>query len=565
MNRLRFDAVAVLLVISGLVVLGRSAYVTIIEHESLKKYALTQHEEVILSQGPRGRILSSDGYQLASSTRRWAVQVDREKLEFPKLFAATAASTLDDDPDKILHRLLEGPRYSWLAKNLDQDTAESLRAIEQSAVLLVPHWARHYPLGRHAAPLLGFVGLEELKLEGRSGLESYYEALLVGETNRFHFVEDAHGRQLRLQSVDSRRGGYDIELTLSARLQCFAETQLEKAIADCGADGGSVVVMEAHTGNLLALASAPFSDRPSSQTPYNDIHWQLRPVQVAIEPGSTIKPFVAAAGLAAGAVDADDLFDCRNRGVRIAGHWIRDHAVPDIYTIDEVISESSNTGIIELAERLDEAYLWMTLDAFGFGRQPDLGFAGESSGILRPADRWTKMSRAGHALGQELTVSPLQLTMAYAAIANGGWLPEPRLVNRLHGRNNAPRDRVAHRTCVMDDRLTTRLTDMLELVVTSGTGNLARVPGYRVAGKTGTAQTIAAGVFDDDHHTAWFAGFLPLPNPRWVVVVAVENPTTDFWASSVAAPIFATIAETTARLHGAPPSPVAEPRTGDSV
>jgi cell division protein FtsI/penicillin-binding protein 2 len=556
-NRFRFDALAFLLLIAGIAVLARSAQVSVLEHERLQRWAHEQQQEVLEIHGPRGKIVSADGYQMAFSTRRWAAQVDRRNLEFPEIFAAMAASILGEEPDAVRRRLESGGRYTWLAKNLDRKTAVGIRSLEEAAVLLAPHWARQYPLGRHAAPLVGFVGMEELKLRGRSGLESYYESLLVGETNHYHFVEDAHRRKLRLESVDAGRGGFDLELTLSARLQVFAEEELERAVTACRASAGSVVVMEAFTGNLLTLASVPFGQRPSSHNPYHATHWQLRPVQVAIEPGSTIKPIIAAAGLAARAVDDDDLFDCRSRGVHVAGHWVRDHAIPDIYTLDEVISESSNTGIIELAERIDQQFLWMSLDAFGFGRRPDLGFPGESAGILRPVDRWSSMSRAGLALGQELTVSPLQLAMAYAAIANGGWLPEPRLVERLKGRNDAPRDRVAHRTRVMDDRLAARITQMLELVVADGTGDLARVPGYRVAGKTGTAQTISAGVFDDEHHTAWFAGFLPLPDPRWVVVVAIENPTTDFWASSVAAPVFAAIAARTGDLYGAPPVPAA--------
>lgn len=563
MNRFRFDVAAFLLLIPGLVVLGRAAQITVLRHDELTDYARSQQSRVMLTHGPRGKIVSSDGYQLASSVRRYAVQVDRDTLQFPKLFSALAATILEEPQDEIRRRLEAGGRYTWLTKNLDLEKAESIEALDEAAVWLVPHWARQYPLGRHAAPLIGFVGMDDLQLRGRSGLESYYESLLVGETNRYHFVEDAHRRLLRLESVDAGRGGFNLELTLSARLQVFAESELEAAIEASGATAGSVVVMECHTGNLLSLASAPFSPRPSARFPYRAIDWMLRPVQVAIEPGSTVKPIIAASALSAGVVTDDEVFDCRDRGIHVAGHWIRDHAVPDLYTIDGVVAESSNTGIIRIAERIDPGLLWRAFDAFGFGRTPELGFAGESAGILHSPDRWTGMSTAGHALGQELTVSPLQLAMAYAAIANGGWLPEPRLVDRVDGRSKAPSDRVALRTRVLDERLSARLISMLERVVDEGTGELARVPGYRVGGKTGTAQTVAEGVFDDDHHTAWFAGFLPLPNPRWVVVVTIENPTDDYWASSIAAPVFSTVAERTAHLFGA--TPTAPPSPGSSV
>ena len=176
------------------------------------------------------------------------------------------------------------------------------------------------------------------------------------------------------------------------------------------------------------------------------------------------------------------------------------------------------------------------------------------------------MSRAGLALGQELTVTPLQLALAYAVFANGGWLPEPRLVNRMSGVDGAHSDRIRYRAHVMGERLARRVTDMLEGVVSDGTGLHARVAGYRVAGKTGTAQNVFEGGFDDEHHTAWFAGFLPLPDPRWVVVVAVENPRSTFWASSVAAPLFAKVAEAVVRFEGAVPSePVAAHAASETV
>ena len=554
MSTKRLGAVAVLMAVVGIAVVARSAQVSVFEHDFWVARALVQQEEVIEIAGPRGTIRSGDGYLLAASIRCWAAQVDTWHLEYPSLFAAAAAPILGEGVETVKQRLAGGARYLWLAKSLDLETAKELQTLERDAIGLVPHWDRQYPLGPTAAPVVGFVGREELLLEGRSGLESYYETLLVGEPDRCVFVEDAHGRQLRLERIQSGRQGYDLELTIHARVQHAAESELAAAIAAVGADAGSVVVLEADTGNLLALASYPFSDRPTANVPYDRTCWFLRPVQAAIEPGSTIKPFVAAAGLAAGVVNQNELFDCRARGIRVAGRWIRDHADPDYYTIDGIIAHSSNTGVVELAYRLDEDLLWRTYDGLGFGRRAELGFPGESAGLLWPVSRWTKMSRAGLALGQEITVTPLQLALAYAVFANGGWLPEPRLVDRLGGGDAAPSDRVRHRTRVMDERLTRRMTEMLEAVVTEGTGLEAAISGYRVAGKTGTAQNSVDGAFDDKHHTAWFAGYLPLPDPRWVIVVAIENPRTTFWASSTAAPLFARVAESVVRLEAVAPT-----------
>lgn len=554
MNRARLLIVILALAAVAVAVLGRSAQVSVFDHQRWCSRAVEQQEKVIDIQGPRGRILSSDGYVLATSTRRWAIQLDQRNLEYPELFAAAAAPLLGQTPTSIALKLKKGARFLWLAKGLDKDTAYSIRDLERSAIGIVPHWDRVYPLNRTAAPVVGFVGREELQLEGRAGLESYYETLLVGEPDQCLFVKDAHGRQLQLERVRRGRAGYDLELTLDARLQQAAEAELLAALETSGADRGSVVILEAHTGNLLALASAPFSSRPSTGAAYDGECWCLRPVQSAIEPGSTVKPFVAAAGLSAGVVEPDELFDCTKRGIKVKNTWIRDHAEPDMYSLDQVIVESSNAGIIQVAERLDNDLLWRVFNGLGFGRKPELGFPSEASGLLWPVERWSSMSPSGLALGQELTASPLQLALAYAAVANGGWLPEPRLVDRMRGRIDSARDRVQPRTRVMDRRMADRIASMLEQVVVEGTGTMAQIPGYRAAGKTGTAQMAVDGAFDDDHHTAWFAGFLPMPDPRWVIVVAIENPSKDFWASTVAAPVFAKVAQATIYLAGLPPT-----------
>jgi cell division protein FtsI/penicillin-binding protein 2 len=307
------------------------------------------------------------------------------------------------------------------------------------------------------------------------------------------------------------------------------------------AHSASAVVVDVQSGRLLTLVSLPAFD-PASAGSAPPQNWRLRPVQDAYEPGSTIKPIVAAAVLAAGVVRAGERFDCTERGTRVAGHWVRDHAEPGRYTLDEVVVHSANAGIIQAAERVPEETLWQALSAFGFGHRTGVAFPAEASGLLADPPSWSAMSRAGLALGQELTVSPLQMALAYATIANGGTLVPPLLIEGRRDRGEPP-------VRVLDEALARRLASMLEGVVARGTGELAQVPGFRVAGKTGTAQRAVNGTFDDEHHVAWFAGFLPMPQPRVAVVVALENPQqNDFWASTVAAPVFAEIAAAAATI-----------------
>ena len=467
-------------------------------------------------------------------------------------YGSAGHDRVDVDETLLVSRLVDGPRFVLLAKRLDAETAESVRELAPGAVGLMPDTDRLYPHGSLAAPLLGFVGREQLEVVGRSGFEHHYDDLLSGEPDTYLVRRDGIPRRLAIEKVRAGRSGYDLELTLRARLQATCEVELERVILDEGADGGSAVVMDVGTGALLALASAPSFD--PSDPPSDPARWRLRPVQDALEPGSTVKPMIAAAALAAGSVRESDRFDCLRKGISVEGRWIRDHADPGIYTLPEVIVVSANAGIIEVAHRTSPMDLWRALDAFGFGTATGIGFPAEARGILQTPDRWSRMSRSGLALGQELTTSPLQLAVAYAAVANGGWLVRPRLVAGVAGADGDLRGDGVVRTRVLDARLAVTVRRWLERVVDEGTGEGARVPGYRVAGKTGTAQRAVGGRFDDEHHTSWFAGFLPVEAPRVVIVVAVENPRGEFWASTVAAPVFARIAQDAACLLAIPPS-----------
>ncbi len=552
MNPARLRVVTVLLAAGLAVLAARSVQVMVFHHEKYATLAHRQQERRLTVPSLRGTIRSADGYILATSVSRVAVQVDRQLLEYPGLFAAAAAPLLGRPAAELERRLERGPRAVWIGQQLTRETGEALRQLAPSAVVLVPDSARLYPLGSLAAPAVGFVGREELRPVGRAGLEHHFDSLLAGTPETYLAVRDAVQRQVRLRRLHTGRPGYDLELTILARLQARCEEVLGEVVEAMEAEAASAVVMDPFSGELLALASVPSFD-PAAPGRVPRARWRLRPVQDAFEPGSTVKPLVAAAAVAAGAVRPGERLDCRARGIRVAGHWMRDHADPGRYTLDEVVVHSSNTGMVVVARRLEPELLWRTLDGFGFGRRTGVGFPAEASGTLRPPARWSRLSAAALALGQELTVTPLQLATAYAAIANGGWLLRPRLVRRARGGMDEVAGRPAWRRRVLDEALARRVASMLRGVVTSGTGTEAEVPGYPACGKTGTAQRAVAGGFDDVHHVAWFAGFLPWPHPRAVVVVAVEQPRKDFWASTVAAPCFRRIGAAAMRILGIPP------------
>ena len=547
MSRRRLLLVAVLLGCSATVVMARSVQLMVLGHQRYQRLAQRQHERKLEVPSRRGDIRSADGYLLACSAERTAIQVDTRLLVYPELFCRAAASVLGADPEQMLARLETGPRAVWLAQRVSREQAEAVRDLAPGAIALVPDSERLYPLGSVAAAAVGFTGREELQTVGRSGFEHGYDQMLGGEPEQYLAIHDAVQRQLRLERLHVGRAGYDIVLTLNARLQTSCERELRKTISTYAATSGSAVVLDPHTGHVLALASVPSFDpkRPATVSPEG---WRLRPVQDAWEPGSTIKPIVAIGALALEHISGSELFDCRRRGIDVAGVWIRDHADPGVYNLDQVIAQSANAGIVTVAQAMPPASLHQVLRAFGFGRRPGLDFPAETSGILPDPKKWSRLSRAGLALGQELTASPLQVAVAYAALANGGWLPRPRLVLSASGDAALVDGEPSWHARVLSEPMARRATDMLELVVLEGTGRLAHVPGYRIAGKTGTAQRAVPGGFDEEHHVAWFAGFLPLPHPRAVIVVAVEDPREDYWASSVAAPCFARIAEEAMRI-----------------
>jgi cell division protein FtsI (penicillin-binding protein 3) len=557
-NRRRLLVVIAGLVIGATGVVARSVQISVFEHGVWGKRALGQQQQVLDVPGPRGTIRTADGYVLATSIDRVAIQVNTRHLEYPEIFVAAVAPLLGQKERDLKRRLGDEPRSVWLAQRVQHELAEEVVALAPHAVVLVPDFARIYPQGSLAAPVVGFVGREELHTVGRAGLEHHFDAYLAGEPEQYLAVNDAIQRKVQLQRLQRGRAGYDLQLTLLARLQARCEAVLATTLRTHDARAASAVVVDVRTGRILAMASLPSFD-PANPGAAKTENWRLRPVQDAFEPGSTVKPFVAAAALAADVVRPGERFNCLDRGVSVAGHWVRDHADPGRYTIDEIVVHSANAGIIEIAERLPEERLRHAFDTFGFGRRTGVIFPAEARGLLPETSTWSKMSRAGFALGQELIVSPLQMAMAYAAIGNGGWLLEPQLV--MPDSESATTAVSGARTRILDEALARRLLNMLEGVVRDGTGGLAGVPGYRTAGKTGTAQRAVGGSFDDQHHIAWFAGLMPMPDPRIAIVVAIEDPVEiDFWASTVAAPVFAEIAEAAACLLDiAPTEPVPPP------
>jgi cell division protein FtsI (penicillin-binding protein 3) len=554
--RTRMRVLAFALAVWAGVVWLRLAQVQVLQHASWEAAAARQRESTIEVEEPRGDIVTADGHILAGSLERAVVYANPSQI--PRAHWAEVAKALAPivgiTPEAILQRFQQRDRFFYLARDLDPGVAAEVDKLRERGIGTLQEEKRVHPHGPLAAALLGFVNAEGV---GQAGLEKAYERTLAGTPSVYRLLRDGKAlpTPLDLKLDEPGRPGLSLRLTIDSRVQLAVEEELQRTIDHIGARDAAAVVMDPYTGELLALASLPSynPDHPGDSPPAT---WRNRAVEDAIEPGSTFKPVVVSAALAAGILRPLDLVDCSGGGVEVAGVFIHDHASYGLLTVRQVIAQSSNAGAIRIAQRLQPGQLDGMIRAFGFGRPTGIELPAETGGLYSGPEHWSLLSPAGLALGQEITASPLQMAQAYSIIANGGLLVRPTLVRETMDQSGAVvtpnRPVPPHR--VLPTEVAREVADMLEAVVQEGTGRTAEVAGFRAAGKTGTAQKAGAHGFSGGRHAAWFAGFLTLPRPRVVIVVCVDEPKATYWASDVAAPAFAGIAERLVGILGISPS-----------
>lgn len=554
LNPRRFWFLLASLLAGAAVLVARLAYVQLVQHELWLAEAEKQQETLVPVDAPRGTITTRDGLLLAGSVEKVAVylnprRIPRERWSF---VAQTLAPLVARTPAQLLAEMQRHNGFFYLARGLSPEVVEQVARLHLRGVGTLPWQQRVYPMGTFAAAVVGFVNAEA---RGQAGVEASCQSLLSGEPSLVRLSRDGKRvpTQLDEQTEKPGRPGYHVVLTLDARVQWILEEELARTLEEVGGRGATAVAMDPSTGEILGLASLPSFD-PQNLGAYPKENWHHRAVETVLEPGSTFKPFVVAAALQAGVVRADSLVDCSGGGVQVAGFFIRDHARYGVLPLPQVLAFSSNAGAIRLALRTPQASLDETIQAFGFGKATGVELPAESPGLYRPLSSrsWSALTPAGLALGQEISVTAVQLARAYAVFANGGLLVQPTLIHQV--RDAAGNTVVSRRPPpprrVLTSEVAAAVASMLEQVVTEGTGKAAQVAGFRVAGKTGTAQKAVAGSYRSGRHAAWFAGFFPLPQPSLVLVVCVDEPETTFWAADVAAPAFGRMAARLLQLFG---------------
>jgi cell division protein FtsI (penicillin-binding protein 3) len=532
-----------LLFLLGAIVL-RLGYLQILRHDELARLAERQYSKTIPLRPERGPILDRNGYALAVSAPVESVYALPARISDRAAVAAALAPHLGERPRDVERRLASDRPFVWVKVKIPPAVAEAIRAHRLPGIGTVPEALRFYPSRELAAHVLGFVGRDDRGLEG---IELANDKSLAGEAGLALVERDALGREMTGQPtiLKAPTPGSGLVLTIDATLQYLAERELETAWRATGAKAGMVLAMEPRTGEILAMAMRPTFNPNAYQTATAE-QWRNRAVTDPFEPGSTFKAILAAAALAEGVVRPGDRFYGEQGVITIANRAIHDWKKYGWLTFEQVLRYSSNVGAIKVGLQVGRDRYYRHITAFGFGSLTGLGLPGESRGQLRTPDRWSGLSLASISIGQEVSVTGVQLLAAFGALANGGRLMQPYVVRALLDRNGREVRRTEPRPVrqVISAQTAATLTDILTSVVAEGTGHKATVQGYPVAGKTGTAQKPdpVTHVYSRRPGVLSFIGFVPSNAPRLVILALLDEPKTVVWGSEAAAPIFAAVA-----------------------
>ena len=535
-------------------VTARLAHLQLIRHGELTAVAERQYSRTVVLQAQRGPIVDRHGAPLAASGPAESLFAQPRSVGDPVRVAARLAPLLHM-PSAEVHAALTGPRsFVWLRRRLPPATAEQVKALREPGLGLVPEALRLYPNRELAAHVLGFEGTEG----GLEGIERAWDATLAGMPGRAVVGRDALGRDVVTQQVLKQpRAGNGVMLTLDASVQYVAERELDGAYRRTGAKAAMAVVMDPRTGDVLAIAIRPtFNPNTFLDVEAPDV-WRNRAITDPFEPGSTFKVILAAAALEEGVVGPETRVFGEHGAITVARTTIHDWKKYGWLTFAEVLQNSSNVGSIKVGLALGPGRYHRYMTAFGFGAPTGLGLPGESRGQLREPARWSLLSLPTMSIGQEVSVTALQLVTAFGAVANGGTLMQPRLVRAVfdaEGHETRRFEPVAVRQVISPDTAR-RLTRLLVRVVEQGTGHNAAIPGYEVAGKTGTAQKLdpATHRYSRAPGVLSFVGFAPADDPRFVMLVMLDEPRNERWGSEAAAPIFAAIGAEVLRSLQVPP------------
>ena len=530
--------------------LGRAVYVQIVGSSFFLKQGEIRYARTLDMPASRGRIIDRNGLILASSVRvpsLWAIPKD---FEADKQQRAQLAKLLGMSVKELEGRLEDNQNFVWLRRQVDEDVAKAVLALNIKGVHQVPEYKRRYPEGEAAAHVVGFTNLED---KGQEGIELAFQRDLAGRDGTRRVIKDRLGRVVEdigdsVQPLDGR----DIELSIDSKVQFFAYQRIRDAVAEHHAKASSVVVLDAQTGEILALSNYP-SFTPNDRKNLSGQQLRNRAITDTFEPGSTMKPFIAAWAMETGRVTPNTVINTAPGSITITGSTIRDAHPHGALTVAEVIQKSSNVGTVKMAMQMQPREIWELYTQVGFGQKPQIAFPGAVTGRLRPYKTWRPIEQATMSYGYGLSASLLQIAHAYTVFARDGELIPVSLE-----KNKEPVNGIR----IVSPKTAQSIREMLHMVCgPGGTAPRAQALGYSVGGKSGTAYKQEGKGYAEKKYRAWFVGMAPISNPRIIVAVMVDEPTAGaHFGGDVAGPVFSEVVQQTLRSMGVPPDQDVRPQ-----
>ncbi|OGG08546.1 hypothetical protein A2154_01020 [Candidatus Gottesmanbacteria bacterium RBG_16_43_7] len=554
----RISVLFILFLAQLVVIILRLFYLQVISAESLKVAAARQHNFELHLSANRGQIKTSDDRILVMNQPAYLVYAKPNEISDPRKFTESIGQILTLNLPEFMPHLSDRNRY-WLplARDVDPQTADELIDLGLDSIGIEKESVRFYPEASMAAQVLGFVGSDTLgNRQGYFGLEGYYDRELRGHDGYLRQEKDVHGNPIligginRIAPVDGR----NLITYLDRTVQYIVEEKLKDGIKKYGAKEGIVIVMNPQSGGILSMASYP-SYEPASFRNFDEHLYKNPAVSSFYEPGSTFKVLVMSAAVNEGLVKPEQKIN-ESGPVNIGPYSIRtwDNKYHGLISMTDVLVHSSNVGMVYVGRQLGIKRLLYYLHDFGFGDITSIDLQEESSPDMRPDQEWKEIDMATASFGQGIAVTPIQMITAVSAIASGGWLVEPRVVKAIEELDGTMVNiKPERKRQVIKPATAAILTEMMVAAVERGESKWPRAKGYRVAGKTGTAQIPVAGHYDATKTIASFVGFAPADNPRFVILVLLREPTTSPWGSETAAPLFFSIANELFTYYAIPP------------
>jgi len=536
--------VLVLAMLGFAVLVGRAFYLQGMDTSFLQAKGEQRYGRVIELAASRGPVKDRNGHPLAISTPVESIWVSPDDVDASPVQVRSLARVLDADPAEIRQKIASKDRqFVYLKRQISPERAARVMAMRIPGVFEQREYRRYYPAGALMAHVVGFTGVDD---NGQEGVELAEQARLAGTPGSRRVIRDRKGRIVEdVESVRAPRDGEEVDLAVDEGLQYIAHRELKAAVAAHHAKGGSLVILDARTGEILALVNMP-DFNPNNRAELTPRQTRNRSVTDLFEPGSTMKPFTIAAALDDGIVKPDTVIDTAPGWMKIGGWPIHDSHPHGLLTVAQVIQKSSNIGTAKIMLREPRERMGTLFRDLGFGVAPRIGFPGAAKGLLRPWTEWRPVEQATIAYGQGISVSLLQLARAYTVFTNDGRLLPLSLLKR----DSAPIGKP-----LITVRTAREVTRMMESVVEpGGTAPLAAVPGYRVAGKTGTALKPENGRYAEGKYVSSFVGFGPVSAPRFIVAVMIDEPEgLRNFGGDVAAPVFSAVMGSALRMLSIPP------------